>query len=124
MRNRYRIAWVILLIATLTACQAGALPASETALVEETVPAELLEPGKCLGDTEQSVAESIAETFEVSYDQVMVWFCNGAEYEDILLALQTADSLDVSADELLKMRAAGLTWEDIWTTSGWVEKPE
>lgn len=120
MRNRYRIAWVILLVATLTACQAG--PAAVPA--EETVSAELLEPGKCLGEEEQSVAESIAETFEVSYDQVMVWFCNGSEYEDILLALQTADSLDVPADELLKMRAAGLTWEDIWTTSGWVENPQ
>jgi ActR/RegA family two-component response regulator len=51
-------------------------------------------------------------------EQVMGWFCNGAEFEDILVALETAEQTGVSAEDMLVMLAAGLTWEEIWQVVG------
>ena len=66
------------------------------------------------------MAEGMAETFEVSYDQVMTWYCDGAAFSDILLALETVELVDISAEELLIM-VEDLTWEEIWQDLG-VEK--
>lgn len=69
----------------------------------------------CLGPDVHPIGQSIAETFpEITYQQVMVWFCNGAAFEDILLALETADLTDEQPEELLNLLAEGLTWEEIW----------
>ena len=47
-------------------------------------------------------------------EQVMAWFCAGAEFEDILVALETADQTGASTEEMLSMLAAGMSWEEIW----------
>ena len=66
------------------------------------------------------MAEGMAETFEVSYDQVMTWYCDGSAFSDILLALETEQLVDQSAEELLSMVDES-TWEEIWVKLG-VEK--
>ena len=88
-------------------------------LVEETLPpAETVAPN-CLGDEISPLGQSIADDYEsVSYEQVMTWFCNGAEFEDILVALETEEQTDTSADEMLQMLADGFTWEEIWQLVG------
>ena len=48
----------------------------------------------------------------------MTWFCDGAEFEDILVALETAEQTGASAEEMLIPLAAGLTWEEIWIEVG------
>jgi hypothetical protein len=48
----------------------------------------------------------------------MTWFCNGAEFEDILVALETELQTDTSADDMLQMLGAGFSWNDIWLTTG------
>ena len=76
----------------------------------------------CLGDEVNPIGQAIAEDFEfTTYDEVMTWFCNGAEYEDILVALETEDLSAVPAEEMLQMLADGFTWEEIWLLTGVIE---
>ena len=69
----------------------------------------------CPGESTNTIGQGIADEYEfTSYEEVMSWFCDGAEFEDILVALQTEDQTDFPAEELLEMLAEGLSWEDIW----------
>jgi len=99
--------------------------------VEDTPPTEteeIVDPGPeliagdCLSGEVSPVGQSIADDFgSVSYEQVINWFCNGAEYEDILVALETEALTEVSAEEMLAMLANGLPWEEIWQQVGLTE---
>lgn len=66
------------------------------------------------------LAESMTEQFEVTYEEVMTWYCDGAAFSDILLALETVDLVDKSVEDLLSM-VKDMTWEEIWQELG-VEK--
>lgn len=74
-------------------------------------------PTECPGPQRHDFAYSISETFEVSYDQVMDWFCDGYEFPDILLALQSSKNTDYSTEQLLEMTNS-MTWEQIWEQIG------
>ena len=90
----------------------------EMPVEEGTAQVETVEPN-CLGGETNPIGQSIADDYEsTSYEQVMTWFCNGAEFEDILVALETEAQTDTSADEMLKMLADGFTWEQIWQLIG------
>ena len=54
----------------------------------------------------------------MTYDQVMTWFCDGAEFEDILVALETQDVTGEPAEDMLQMLADELTRDDIWLLDG------
>ena len=98
---------------TPTEVQGGEMPEEEGTAQVETV-----EPD-CLCGGISPIGQSIAEEYEsTSYEQVMTWFCNGAEFEDILVALETEAQTDTSAYEMLKMLADGFTWEEIWQLVG------
>jgi ActR/RegA family two-component response regulator len=76
-------------------------------------------PPNCLGDEISPIGQSIADEYEsASYEQVMTWFCNGAEFEDILTALETESQTGTPAEEMLLMLADGFTWEEIWQMIG------
>jgi len=76
----------------------------------------------CRGDEVNPIAQTIAEDYEfTTYKEVMTWFCNGAEFEDILVALETEEISAVPAEEMLRMLADGFTWEDIWLLIGVIE---
>jgi hypothetical protein len=68
------------------------------------------------------VAEGIAREFDVTYDEVMAWFCGGYAFDDILLALQTAELVDQPAAELLVMNEE-YSWDEVWETLGLVSPP-
>ncbi len=73
----------------------------------------------CLGGEISPIGQSIAEDYEsASYEQVITWFCDGAEFEDILVALETETLVDTSAQEMLQMLADGFTWDEIWQLMG------
>ena len=78
----------------------------------------------CYGPETHPIGQSIAEQFEeeTNYDQVMVWFCNGALFDDILTALQTEKLSGTPAKDLLQMQAGGLTWDQIWNEIGLTEE--
>jgi len=131
MIMRFLIAGLIILVLT-TACGAQPnpviepeLPGTPARIQVENMPMD--EPTSqvgtaapnCLGDEISPIGQSIAEDYEsASYEQVVTWFCNGAEFEDILVALETEAQTDASADEMLKMLADGFTWDEIWQLVG------
>jgi len=94
----------------------------DDAATEDEVEAEPTENPEtnCSSLNPHPLAESITEQFEVSYDQVMTWYCDGAAFSDILLALETVDLVDESVEELLSM-VENMTWDEIWQELG-VEK--
>lgn len=77
------------------------------------------EPSDCAAADIRQMANSIAEDYPFSSgEEVIGWFCNGAEFEDILLALETEDLTGTPAEEMLEMLAEGLSWEEIWQVIG------
>ncbi|MGD8403216.1 MAG: hypothetical protein PVJ21_06125 [Anaerolineales bacterium] len=97
---------------------------------QETVPtpvqtrssSDATSPPTCLGDEVSSIGQAIADEYEsVSYDQVMTWFCNGAEFEDILVALETESQTGTPTEEMLQMLADDFTWDEIWLMIGLTE---
>lgn len=91
--------------------------ALETTAPVETAPEEVVT--ECPGDEINPIGESIAADYDfTNYDQVMTWFCEGAEFEDIMVALETQDATGEPAGDLLQMLADGLTWDDIWLLVG------
>lgn len=93
-----------------------------TDVVPTEAPLETLGPD-CYGEEAHPIGQSIADQFPdlTEYEEVMVWFCNGFEFEDILTALQTAEETSIPAGELLDAFANGQTWEEIWVELGLVE---
>ena len=144
MKIKYLIVILMTLVLT-TACGVGSgstiesdLPVASTdvqeknePVIETLVPSETLPPivpttlpdgtdvPNCLGNEISPIGRSIADDYDsATYEQVMTWFCNGAEFEDILVALETEEQTEVSAEEMLKMLADGFTWDEIWQIIG------
>jgi len=73
----------------------------------------------CTDGTINPIGQAIADDYDsVGYEQVMTWFCNGAEFDDIMVALETEAQTDATVDEMLKMLADGFTWDEIWQSVG------
>ena len=94
----------------------------ETEFFPTEVPKETLGPD-CYGEETHPIGQSIADLFPnmTDYEEVMVWFCNGFEFEDILTALQTSEETSIPASQLLGAFENGQTWEEIWVELGLVE---
>jgi len=79
-------------------------------------------PPTCLGDEVSSIGQAIADEYDsASYEQVITWFCNGAEFEDIIVALESEFQTGIPAEEMLQMLADGFTWDEIWQMIGLTE---
>jgi len=72
----------------------------------------------CVGPDTHPIAQRIADNFEVSYEQVTAWYCEGNEFEDILLALETNELSGTPVEMILDMRANDMSWEQIWKDLG------
>jgi len=76
----------------------------------------------CLDGEVSPIAESIARDYEfTNYEEVITWFCDGAEFEDILVALETESVTGTPAEDMLQMLADGFTWDEIWELTGLTE---
>ena len=75
----------------------------------------------CTGTNPHPVGQSIAETFDLTYEEVMTWFCSGYTFVDILIALQTNRETDLPTEELLEMSETQ-SWEEIWEEVGLLEQ--
>lgn len=90
---------------------------------QDVIPEAVTATPDCLNGEVSSIGQSIADEYDsVDYDQVMVWFCNGAEFEDILVALETESQTGTPAEEMLQMLADGFTWDEIWRVIGLTEE--
>ena len=94
---------------------------------QETEPLPTLEAGSedeliasdCLDGEISPIGGAIADEYDfTNYEEVITWFCNGAEFEDILVALETESQTGTPAEEMLGMLADGFTWEEIWQVEG------
>jgi hypothetical protein len=74
------------------------------------------------GGDPHPIGENIAATYEVSYQQVMAWFCSGYSFENILIALETSEAVDIPAETLLQMLLEK-DWEEIWVEVGFTDSP-
>ena len=78
---------------------------------------------ECLNSEMSILGRNIASQFEnVSFEQIMTWFCSGAEFEDILIALQTEKATGQPAQGLLEMLVTDLTWDKIWQSIGYINE--
>ncbi len=119
----------LIIVFFLTAC-AQTTEAPNTTTDQSQPPSQPIAPGSdassmvtsgpdCLGPEIHPMGQEIADQFdEATYEDVMTWFCNGAEFEDILVALQTEKDTGELAEDLLKLLAEGQTWEQIWDALG------
>jgi len=102
-----------------TSALTAQVPPASTVLI--TTP-QATPSGNCASEEINQIGQSIAEPYAfTSKEEVMTWFCNGAEFEDILMALETEELNGTPAEEMLEMRAQGLSWDDIWLVVGYVE---
>lgn len=109
MKTRILMAVSISLLALLAAACGG--PGQET---EGSIHCTEVDP--------HPVAQGIARKFDVTYEEVMTWFCSGNSFDDILLALQTAELIDRPAGELLDMKEDS-SWDQLWEELGLVSQP-
>jgi len=63
------------------------------------------------------IALGMVDTYVVSYDQVMTWYCDGYAFSDILLALETSDLADIPVPDLLPL-VKDQSWDEIWDDLG------
>ena len=63
------------------------------------------------------IALGMVDTYDVSYDQVMTWYCDGYAFSDILLALETSDLADIPVPDLLLL-VKDQSWDEIWDDLG------
>ena len=68
------------------------------------------------------VAVAIAETYGVTEEDVMSYFCDGYGYGAIMLAFQTMDLEGTDVATLLARRTAGQGWGQIWKELGLIGK--
>jgi hypothetical protein len=96
--------------------ETDAAPVPEATLETES------EAPDCLGGEFSPIGQSIAADYEFTdYPEVITWFCNGAEFEDILVALETESLTGTPAEEMLQMLADDFTWDEIWQLVGLTE---
>lgn len=92
---------------------------SATSLPNVTENSDNLSDFGCVSEEIAVVTSGIADKFDlVSVNQVNAWFCDGAEFEDILLALETEELSGFTADDMLQLVAEGYTWDEIWDFVG------
>ena len=77
----------------------------------------------CTETDPHPMGESIAAKYEVRYAEVMTWFCGGASFDDILLALETRNLTDAPVETLLE-RAEEVGWDQVWVEYEVLEEME
>ena len=68
--------------------------------------------------------ERLAERYEVEYETLQGWFCDGFGWGQILLALHTGDMTETDPAELLQARRDGEGWGQIWQGLNLIGRPE
>jgi hypothetical protein len=86
---------------------------------------EEVNPFCTAADVQHKMAARLAETYEVSYDQVKQWFCeDGYGFGQIAMALQTSKLTGDPVETLLAARAEGKGWGNIWKDKGLIRSKE
>lgn len=96
-----------------------AVPTLTDGLVDET---EVANNPYCSGEDFHPIGESISQTFDVTYEEVMRLYCSGFTFDNILLAFTTSQQTDYEYNprELLQMKLT-MSWDEIWNDIGIIE---
>lgn len=100
--------------------ETGSAPDAQTSSPsssDEAQTGESAADANCTELNPHPIGASIAADYEVSYEQVMTWFCSGYSFENILIALETSEAVEVPAEALLQMLLEK-EWEEIWVEVG------
>jgi len=115
---------IILVLISTVGCQSNSLSASnslskpEETSLDESAGEPVENPDtNCSAINPHPVAEGMTETFDITYDEVMILYCDGYAFSDILLALETSELVDQSPEALL-IRLRTRTWQEIWDEFG------
>ena len=82
------------------------------------------EGGRCVGIELHPRGNALGESYEVPYEDVMTWFCDGYGFGEIMHALETsrAAGISASAQELLAMKTEMGGWGKVWQELGLIGK--
>lgn len=80
------------------------------------------ESGYCDGTiTEPSpVGQKLAEHFNVTYEEIMSWYCKGNGFGEIALAYAIAEDSGKTVEELFAMHEGGMGWGEILISLGYL----
>lgn len=94
----------------------------QTSIIEELVEIDLENNIYCNGKEVHPIGESISQTYDVEYDEVIRLYCSGFTFDNILLAFATSQQTDFEYNprELLQMKLT-MSWDDIWNEIGIIE---
>jgi hypothetical protein len=82
------------------------------------------EPDSCHGGDPHPVGKRLAESYDVSYDEVMTWFCSGYGFGEIMHALQTSQRTGTRPEDLLNMKTEMGGWGQVWKAEGIIRRPD
>lgn len=130
-RAFFQPAMLMLLIVMAALGLAACASAPSASQISDATPAVSLQqqylPALSLGDLElptgcvdldpHPIGQSIAEKYEIPYEQVIGLFCAGYSFENILVALETSQSTQIDPYQLLTMLETS-TWDEIWVEIG------
>jgi hypothetical protein len=74
----------------------------------------------CTETNPHPIGLSTAQTYQVTYERVMTWFCDGYSFDNILIALETSAATGDSPDVLLEMLLEK-DWDEIWLEIGFTD---
>jgi hypothetical protein len=92
-------------------------PEDEPALESTNTPTGTLTPAatvvNCTGNEPQPKAETLAQAYGVSYEEIMSWFCQGFGFGEIELAYGLSRDTGMPVADIFAMRQMGLGWGEI-----------
>jgi len=122
MSNKKMVLLVALVLSLgISGCQEGlksirfdsTKAAQESAAVESNQGTSEGEDKSCPTPDPHPIAGNIAEKYQRDYQEIIDWYCQGYEFEDILLALQTHRLTDKEVSVTLNM-TGNMSWKEIW----------
>ena len=72
----------------------------------------------CTETDPHPIGQSIADTYQVTYEEVMTFFCTGVGFDDIVLAYQTAELSGRDVKDVLTLWYDFGNWDDVWGELG------
>ena len=122
MSNKKMVLLVALVLSlVISGCQEGlksirfdsTKAVQESAAVESNQGPSEGEGKSCPTPDPHPIAGNIAEKYQRDYQEIIDWYCQGYEFEDILLALQTHRLTDKEVSVTLNM-TGNMSWKEIW----------
>lgn len=69
--------------------------------------------GVCSHEKQHPVGLKLAEKYQVSYEEIMGWFCQNYGFGEIDMAYEMSQQTGISVEELFAMKAGGSGWGNI-----------